>query len=170
MITGLRVSGVADAAKRLDTIMRQAQLNSSRSLIKAGLQVEREAKKNIRDFPLIDTGNLRASGFTMWTGGPAPAPVEWKETSKKHKEREIKVDELQKGQNITISEAEEKVRVNGPNQFKVAVSFGAFYALFTHEDGVMRKWIGAKYLQNALTKVTREIPKLFKNILAKGGG
>jgi hypothetical protein len=91
------------------------------------------------------TGNLRASRFTMWTGGPTPSTPSFVGIAGE--------ESVAAGHAEAVSNGKEMVDANSsPSRTAVVVGYGAYYAIFVHE-GVEGKFDGFKWVELALAEV-----------------
>ena len=152
---GIRVSGADNAILALNQRLASIKGVTLKELIRLGLAIQGRSQDYIKKDDHIDTGNLRASAFTTWSTGPEPKSVMAMSHGRKSG-RELTPDE-QAMFNAVYQEASQsavkEVARNVPSFFtagSVVVGYGAFYALFVHEDGVTRNWTGAKFLERAI--------------------
>lgn len=150
MNVGVTITGVQ---KTLDAI-QQAVADRNRSfrsgIIAAGVELEAACTRKItevlysipeeEDKERKRTGNLRASRFTMWTGGrvagvPSFQVIEGEEP-------------VEASHTQALHEAERIVNQDS-RKTSVLVGYGAYYAIFVHE-GVEGKFDGFKWVERAL--------------------
>jgi hypothetical protein len=164
MTPTIRVEGVDRAIAKLKAKLEKYKVDTVSELVRVGLMIQRESQENIKDDDLIDTGNMRASAFTVWTGGSPPRDVDFKEKSRKHPKAIVDTDMLQTVFDQTIREAYAEVNngedVQVTNKAAVIVGYGAYYALYVHEDGVSRQWTGAKFLERAVSTMSSKFGQM----------
>lgn len=160
MTPTIRVEGTDRAIAKLKAKLEQYKVDSVEELVRVGLMIQRESQENIKDDGLIDTGNMRASGFTVWTGGKPVPPVPFKDVGKKNPNVNVNMDLLQAVHDQTTREAfvdvNDGMDVLVMNKAAVFVGYGAYYALYVHEDGVSRRWTGAKFLERAVNTMANK--------------
>ena len=162
----IRVEGVDRAVKALNAKLERYKVDAVSELVRVGLMIQRESQENIKDDGLIDTGNMRASAFVVWTGGQPPRYPVFSAAARKSGSTldETDMDLLGSIHQATVVAADEEVN-NGEdvlmtNKASVIVGYGAYYALYVHEDGVARNWKGAKFLERAVNLMASRLPAL----------
>lgn len=162
----IRVEGVDRAVKALNAKLERYKVDTVSELVRVGLMIQRESQENIKDDGLIDTGNMRASAFVVWTGGDTPRYPVFSSSGKQSGIvlEETDMDLLNTIHQATVVAAGEEVN-NGEdvlitNKASVIVGYGAYYALYVHEDGVARNWKGAKFLERAVNLMASKLPSL----------
>jgi hypothetical protein len=160
----IRVEGVDRAVKALNAKLEQYKVTAVSELVRIGLMIQRESQENIKDDGLIDTGNMRASAFTVWTGGPPSREPNFQETGKKSEVTADDMNLLYAIHSATAQEAAREANEGGDvlitNKASVIVAYGAYYSLYVHEDGVSRNWKGAKFLERAVETMASKVGTL----------
>jgi hypothetical protein len=138
----------------------KSQHNVLRSrLIAAGLVLEGEATRELTETlyavpePINKarkrTGNLRASRFTVWDGGPMPVRSFVADPTAEQDVRDGYKQSVQEAQGMCATKSAE-------GQCVVIVGYGAFYALYVHEGTTnmsgQPRMTGYKWLANAVAK------------------
>jgi len=124
MAVGIKIVGLENALRQMQMEIDRVKRVTKKSLIKAGLLIQRSAQKKTP----VDTGNLKASAFTMWGSKPALTGPRFKDAGKE-KGRMIR-------DHMTVT-SESRARTtlgSRKGSPKVEVGFSAYYALFVHED------------------------------------
>jgi len=137
---------------KLDKVLQAIPFKSLQGLIAAGMRIKRAAQKGCP----VDTGNLKASAFVVWSGGGLQDGVP-KFTTQDAQGVEVLTSEqlVQMGQDHIkiVNEAQTSLPLN---KFKPAVILGftAFYAIFVEEDDEadhsQSGGGGAHYFRNAI--------------------
>ena len=141
----IKVIGLSAVTKAITGKQKEIEKGAVRGLIKAGLIIERDAKKNAP----VDTGNLKASGFTLWRKSDVTVgPFEGRDASKVADDTGDLVSRLR--------------AVLKKNQ--VAVGFGANYGLYVHELHAEKK----RFLLKAIKKNKARILKVMSKEIQKG--
>lgn len=144
MTTPIQVSGLADALRDLNASVNKIAFRNKKGLIKSGLFVQREAQQRVP----IDTGNLKASAFTVWgpSEGKTSASFRGKDSSKLHSRH----------RKLTAKWGSAMPRGNfNPG---VTVGFSAFYAWIVHED------VNASHMKTVRVKVGGKKVSQFRQI------
>lgn len=145
----IRVEGLEKVIKNLNREVKKIGFRTKKGMIKAGLFIQREAQIKTP----IDLGNLRASAFTTWNGGPIKAA---ENPSFKGEDGSRLSNEFTQ----VINEDTAKLSKDDTEP-EVEVGFSAFYALFVHENLENAHTVGeAKFLQNAIQENTSRILKI----------
>ena len=159
----IRVIGTDKVVKDLNKKLSEIRTITFQELVRTGLSIQRRSQEYIRQDNLIDTGNLRASAFTVWTNGPTPSAPNFQDVGKKSQRliSNENMGELEDTHEATVAACvEDTGRTLGSALDRVGhviVGYGAYYALYVHEDGVTRNWIGAKFLERAIADVTKDL-------------
>lgn len=144
MSSYVRVDGLDKVMRDLNDRIRDTQSASSRGLIRAGLLIQREAQRRTP----VDTGNLRASAFTVWTGGEnvgGSAQGSGGGRFKGTRGEQTAMDFV-----ATARRAASTLSTN-PVKPDVIVGFGAAYALFVHERPARHVVGMVKFLEVAIS-------------------
>lgn len=134
------VTGVPAMLAKMKALSVGKNVIVKAGLIKAGLLIEREAKKNCP----VDLGNLKASGYTVAYNKPLPS-VSVKDDPSGKITRAVK-------KSMTHS----KIEVAEDKGFTVIVGFGANYALYVHELHASK----GKFLEKAVRENRDRILKI----------
>ena len=118
----IRVEGLDKALTQLNEAVRKIRFRTKQGMIKAGLYIQRQSQK----LTPIDTGNLKASAFTVWGGGGrASAHFSGKDAAAMSMDHATAV-------------AEERAAMPGGLMGdlspSVSVGYSAAYAVYVHED------------------------------------
>lgn len=115
----IRVVDLDKALLELSEFVRQVTLKTKKGMIKAGLRIQRGAQRLCP----IDTGNLRSSAFTIWSGrGTVRAEFQGKDAGR------------MAVQHAVVVQSEQNQLSRSDLKPEVEVGFSAYYALFVHED------------------------------------
>ena len=125
-----QILGVTSIIAAMNALYKQNQSNVRKGLIKVALKIQHDAQENAP----VDTGNLKASAYTMPDVGRMKGPeyVSWASQSSKHGPVDVKRLESSRTQSIAATQA--IVNLASANDSPtVAVAFSAFYAIYVHE-------------------------------------
>ena len=149
----MQIRGIEETLRAINEAVRAHVVEPSRKgLIASGLMVLEEAQRRCP----VDLGNLVGSGFCVWNGSPVP------QFNLAGNANEAQASALNSSFSETLAVANGYL---GEGPTVVVVGFGAFYALYVHENvngNVPRE--GGKgehhFLSNALMDKQREIALL----------
>ena len=143
--SAIRVEGLDHVLTTLNQKVREIPLRSKSGMIKAGLIVQREAQK----LTPVDLGNLRASAFTVWSGGGSGAePPTFVGDTKGR----VNIGEMEARHAQVAEEVRHDVGNSDMNP-AVEVGFSAYYAIYVHENLNARHTTGeAQFLQRAMVR------------------
>lgn len=147
----IKTVGLDAAVKFTENLTPLAEKNLRKGIISAALLFEAACTREITallyskpeapDKPRKRTGNLRASRFTVWSGGSS-------NNSPSFKAAEGPIDE---GYSQSLQEANSLV--NTGSSFAACVGYGAYYALYVHESAK----IGIAWMTSAYEKVREKM-------------
>ena len=161
---GVTPDSLARTLHGIDRAARRIPFKSRKGLIRAGLYIQGESQKRTP----VDTGNLRASAFTVWGPGKGTnfSPEFKQEGTKKIAQRDSQgrfakskvssrrreeIAALEAGHaEFILAQSSDLVGDVLEGTIEVRVGYGAYYALFVHEKGVSRSQRGSKFLERAL--------------------
>jgi hypothetical protein len=153
MITGIETTGLEEVLGKLNEHLKQIPFKSLQGLIKAGFRMKRESQKNVP----VDTANLKASSFIVWSGGGGSG-VGVPAFTSKGKDGSSSLSgsdllELGSSHVSVVQEAQSSIPMAEFNP-TVIVGFTAFYAMFVEEDEEadhsQSGGGGAHYFRNAI--------------------
>jgi len=139
-MVGAKVEGLEAVLGALNLEIRRIKNKTKAGMIKGGFRILRRAQ----ELTPINTGNLRSSGFITWGRSSGKYAKDYKGPA---------AEEIKQGVEQTVDEARQIV--GDANMFKgeptVMIGFGAFYAIYVHEDLDVEHNVGqAKFLQQAV--------------------
>jgi len=133
----LRVIDLDKALASLQRDMMRVPQLTLKGLIKGGFIIQRQAQK----LTPIDTGNLRASAFTIWAMKTDVEAPNFR--GEKGREMDMQHEKV-------IRQEKSKMSTN-PLKPEVEVGYTAAYAIFVHENLDARHKVGqAKFLEAAV--------------------
>lgn len=151
---GVSVHDIFMWKKRSDAYIKKVSAKAPIAIIKGAFLIQREAQKNCP----VDTGNLKASAFTIVDGLLKHRPgfdekktISVKAALREANDRERTERILQEQTDISRAESESGKKVDA------RVGFAASYAIFVHELHPSK----AKFLENAV----RENKGRIKNLI-----
>ena len=126
---------VAEINKNVKRVFKATK----KGLIAAGLHIQGEAQRLCP----VDTGNLKASGYTMWSDRSSSAPNNRRASGEERNKQMLEYMARQSDLNS---------RTKSGSDFKVEVGFVASYAIFVHGNSrQVRFKVGQeKFLQTAI--------------------
>lgn len=154
-INAIRSRGVDIALFRIERQIKNIGPTTLKGQITSGLLIQGGAQRNTP----VDTGNLRASAFTVWARkrtGDAP-----KFRGKDAAERRNDHEKVVAGEKSQLSQ----------NPFKpsVEVGFSAAYALPVHEDMNAKHNVGhAQFLRLAIVQNSQAIVDILRQDVVRG--
>jgi len=157
------IEGLEEYLRNLKSVRKRYHAKALRAVSKAALFVLREAQK----LTPVDLGNLRASGFVVVTGlGPSHTKFEFKDDPS----RDSHANMSSKVASSTKETMEVALGLANANTKGVAayIAFGAYYALFVHEETSMHHTVGqAKFLETVIKTRRNEIMKIYTDEMRK---
>lgn len=150
--SGNRVIGLERVLTRLNKTIPVGQTrNLTQGLVALGLKIQRDSQK----MAPVDTGNMKASAFTVWTRGRVPqvGAMQGKTAGKTKQETEQ-----------AIARVKGKADSRPPMKPEVAVAYGAAYAIYVHENEMATHLTAKKRKGQAVEK--RRGRKLLKAVVA----
>lgn len=146
----VRVEKLDEVMRNLNERIRSVSSASRKGLIRAGLLIQREAQRRTP----VDTGNLRASAFTVWTGGSNVGGEAQGRGGGRF--RGTRGEQTAMEFASTAQRTASQLSTN-PDKPDVMVGFGASYALFVHERPARHVVGTVKFLEKAVAENTDAI-------------
>lgn len=119
---------------------------SLQGLLAAGLIILRDAQKNCP----VQTGNLKASGDVVWSGGRVIGPVPIAPGTPPEAVAGLEASQA-------AFQAETKTMVDARPDSRVVVGFSAYYAVFVHERHPTKGHFLARAVEQNLQAVQDEV-------------
>ncbi len=146
------VTGLDNVLRNLNLSVAQMEMRTRAGLLEAGLFVRREAQK---DSP-IDTSNLKASAYTILSGGKVGAGA-----SPKFKGKDAGKRAAEHSRALGIAKSK---TFRYPT---VTIGFSAAYAVFVHEINKNYRVGSWKFLEKALSRTSR-IKRIIQSRIKRG--
>jgi len=136
----IRVVGMDDVLVRLNQEIRRIKGRSVKGLLKGAMRILRTAKM----ITPVDLGNLRNSGFVVWGKGTGQAQDRKDENFVGEAGAKVKLETNMAVQQVSAF-------AQGQREPFAAVGYGASYALYVHENLLVKHTVGrAKFLEEAM--------------------
>lgn len=152
-MTVVNVSGLDKTLRNLNQSAEKIEGKTMKGLIRAVIEIRRTSDKETPKIP-VDTGNLRASWFTVTSNGSIQAGASPNFKGKKS-------SKFESSHSATLSDAQSmKVVSEGPF---LLFGYSAYYAVEVHEaveKNFRREGSGALFLQTAIDNNQHEILRL----------
>lgn len=151
-----RLKGMETVLKNLNKEIDKIEGRTLKGLIRSAILIRRDMEVTPPLIP-VDTGNLRASFYTITT---KPIEGQVKSTSFSKDEN----GKLARGHAEALQNAQSVLTYFGNNP-AVAIGFSAYYAFKVHEDMMahfMRPGSGPKFLESAIKRNEKKILNIIK--------
>ena len=152
----IRLVGMEKVLRNLNREIEKIQGRTLKGLIRSAILIRRDMEATPPLIP-VDTGNLRASFYTITT-----KPVEGQVKAASFKKDEG--GKLAQGHAEALQEAQSELSSFGKNPV-VAIGFSAYYAFKVHEDKMAhfkRPGSGPKFLESAIKRNEKKILNIIK--------
>lgn len=153
----IRLVGMEKVLRNLNREISKIEGRTLKGLIRSAILIRRDMEATPPLIP-VDTGNLRASFYTITT-----KPVEGQVKSTSFEKDEG--GKLAQGHVEALQEAQSELSYFGKNPV-VAIGFSAYYAFKVHEDKMARfkrPGAGAKFLEAAIKRNEKKILDIIKS-------
>jgi len=160
----VKVRGIKQAQKNLKRITNRVLQAQLRGLVKVGKKIEAASKRNAP----IDTGNLKASAYTIWPQRKYIVEPVFKRVGRRSVLSHARLAQIYTGHRSVVTQTAIQMQLPALlKEAKVQIGHTVFYATQVHEDMKQAK---NKFLQKAfqayqsqlLPTVRAEISKVLK--------
>jgi len=125
----VKMEGLEKVMRKMKTAFSQILFITKDGMIAGALLLQRESQK----ITPVDTGNLKASAFTLWVGATISVP-NFKDAGIRSKRTPQEMAKLNSVFTQAVTEATQVVNsVDRNTVIRVLVGYGAFYAIYVHE-------------------------------------
>lgn len=148
----INVTGLKDVLRGLNKEVGKIRKGVAKGMVKGGVLILREANRLVP----VDLGNLRESGFVVWTGAAAGvgSSPNFRTEDDATPSAVESVSRIKRDHAQILSARRSEVNERG--RFIVRLGYTAYYAIFVHEDMQARHRIGQAKFLDAAVQSTRQ--------------